>query len=156
MLPARRHPLLPDAGLLIGRLALGAVFIAHGWQKLHDTGHAAVAAQFDKLGIPMPGLSAYFGTWVELAGGIALVAGVLLPVAGVLIAVDMAGAFWFVHRDHGLFSEKGGYEYVLVLGAAALLFALAGGGRISLDAVLWRRLARRGESGVAERQPARV
>ncbi|MBO2457797.1 DoxX family protein [Actinomadura violacea] len=156
MLPARRHPLLPDAGLLIGRLALGTIFIAHGWQKLHDTGHAAVTAEFDKLGIPMPGLSAYYGTWVELAGGVALVLGVLLPVAGVLIAVDMAGAFWFVHRDHGLFSEKGGYEYVLMLGAAALLFALAGGGRFSLDAALWGRLTRRSESGVPGREPARV
>jgi putative oxidoreductase len=156
MLPARRHPLLPDAGLLIGRLALGAIFTAHGWQKFHDTGHAAVARQFGRLGIPMPGASAYFGTWVELAGGIALVLGVLLPVAGVLIAVDMAGAFWFVHMDHGLFSEKGGYEYVMMLGAAAPLFALAGGGRFSLDAVLWGRLTRRGEAATVERQPARV
>lgn len=156
MLPARRHPLLPDAGLLIGRLALGAIFIAHGWQKLHDTGHAAVAAEFDGLGIPMPGLSAYYGTWAELAGGVAMVLGVLLPVAGLLIAVDMAGAFWFVHMDHGLFAEKGGYEYVLMLGAAALLFALVGGGRFSLDAVLWGRLTRRGESGVPGREAARV
>ncbi|XRQ02318.1 DoxX family protein [Actinomadura welshii] len=139
MLPARHHPALTDAGLLIGRLAVGVIFIAHGWQKLTDTGHAGVAASFDKLGIPLPGLSAHFATWVELLGGAALIAGVLVPVAGLLIAMVMGGAFWYVHMDNGLYSREGGYEYVLVLGAVALLFALVGAGRFSLDAVLWGR-----------------
>ncbi|QXJ25557.1 DoxX family protein [Actinomadura graeca] len=138
MHPARRYPLLPDAGLLIGRLALGVVFIAHGWQKLDDMGHAGVTAMFDGLGIPMPGVAAAFSTWVELVGGIALIAGVLLPVVGLLLAVDMAGAFWFVHMDKGLFADKGGYELVLALGALAVLLALAGGGRFSVDALLFR------------------
>ncbi|MCP9971898.1 hypothetical protein LUX57_48140 [Actinomadura madurae] len=56
-----------------------------------------------------------------------------------LIALNMAGAFWYVHMGKGLFSQEGGYEYVLVLAAAALLFTLTGAGRFSLDAVLWGR-----------------
>ncbi|MEU8803171.1 DoxX family protein [Spirillospora sp. NPDC048819] len=139
MLPPRRHPALTDAGLLIGRLAVGVIFIAHGWQKLTETGHAGVTGSFAELGIPLPGLSAHFATWVELLGGAALVAGALVPVAGVLIALNMAGAFWFVHMDNGLFNRDGGYEYVLVLGATALLLAFAGAGRFSLDAFLWGR-----------------
>ncbi|SFN28745.1 MULTISPECIES: DoxX family protein [Actinomadura] len=139
MLPTRRPPALPDAGLLIGRLAVGVIFIAHGWQKLAETGHAEVARSFDHLGIPLPGLAAGYATWVELLGGAALVAGVLVPVAGVLIALNMAGAFWYVHMGKGLFSQEGGYEYVLVLAAAALLFTLTGAGRFSVDAVLWGR-----------------
>ncbi len=91
MLPPRRHPALPDTGLLLGRLAVGVVFVAHGWQKLTDEGHAAVAQSFGHLGIPLPGLAAVYGTWVELLGGIALIAGILVPLAGVLIALDMAG-----------------------------------------------------------------
>ncbi|WP_246179211.1 DoxX family protein [Actinomadura decatromicini] len=63
----------------------------------------------------------------------------------------MAGAFWFVHMDNGLFSEKGGYEYVMVLAAVSVLFALTGAGRYSLDAVLWTRS---GEG--AERDPESV
>ena len=51
MLPPRRHPALPDTGLLLGRIAVGAVFVAHGWQKLTDEGHAAVARSFGHLGI---------------------------------------------------------------------------------------------------------
>lgn len=136
MLPPRRHPVLADAGLLIGRLAVGVIFIAHGWQKLTETGHAGVAGSFGELGIPLPGLSAHFATWVELLGGAALIAGALVPIAGVLIALNMAGAFWYVHMDNGLFNRDGGYEYVLVLGATALLLAFVGAGRFSVDAFL--------------------
>ncbi|MFG2250772.1 DoxX family protein [Spirillospora sp. NPDC048823] len=149
MLPPRRHPALPDAGLLIGRLAVGVIFIAHGWQKLTGTGHAGVARSFGELGIPLPGLAAHFTTWVELLGGAALIAGVLVPIAGVLIALNMAGAFWYVHMDNGLFSRDGGYEYVLVLGATTLLFALVGAGRFSLDAVLRSRREEAPERGSA-------
>jgi putative oxidoreductase len=138
MLPPR-HPAMPDAGLLLGRIALGVVFVAHGWQKLADQGHAEVAKSFDQLGIPLPQLSAAFTTWTELVGGVALIVGFLVPVAGALIAVNMAGAFWFVHMDKGLFSQEGGYEYVLILGAVSVLLALIGAGRFSLDAVLWNR-----------------
>lgn len=139
MLPPRRHPALPDTGLLIGRAAVGVIFIMHGWKKLTDTGHAEVSKGFDQLGIPLPDLAALYAIWVELIGGVALIAGVLVPVAGVLIALDMAGAYWYVHMDKGFFANEGGYEYVLVLAAAALLLALTGAGRFSLDAVLWRR-----------------
>ncbi|MFC4055015.1 DoxX family protein [Actinomadura syzygii] len=139
MLPPRGHPAMPDAGLLLGRLAVGVIFVAHGWQKLVDEGHAEVARSFDHLGIPVPSLSALYCTWVELLGGLALIAGFLVPLAGVLIALNMAGAFWFVHMDNGLFSEKGGYEYVMVLAAVSVLFALTGAGRYSLDALLWTR-----------------
>jgi len=152
MLPARRFPVLPDLGLLVGRLALGVIMIAHGWQKLTDVGHAGVTKMFKGLDIPLPSVSAAFATWVELLGGVALVAGVLVPLAGLLLAVDMAGAFWFVHMDQGFFSDKGGYEFVLILGATSLLFALAGAGRFSVDSLLFggRRTA------APERETARV
>ncbi|MEU5879030.1 DoxX family protein [Spirillospora sp. NPDC047279] len=146
MLPARRFPVLPDVGLLIGRLALGAVFIAHGWQKLTETGHAGVTRMFDAVGVPMPSVSATFATWLELLGGIALVLGVLVPLAGLLLAVNMAGAFWFVHMDKGFFVDKGGYEFVMILGATALLLAFTGAGRFSVDHVLF------GGRGARERE----
>ncbi|MFC9975846.1 DoxX family protein [Spirillospora sp. NPDC127200] len=139
MAPARRFPYLPDAGLLIGRIALGVVFVAHGWQKLTDVGHAGVTAMFKGLGIPLPSVAATFATWVELLGGIALILGLLVPVAGVLLAANMAGALWYAHIDKGLFAAEGGYELVLILGAMALLLACTGAGRFSVDGVLWGR-----------------
>lgn len=127
---------LADVGLLIGRLALGAIFIAHGWQKFRDQGHSTVARGFDRIGVPFPDVSAFYATWVELIGGIALVLGVLVPLAGLLLAVDMAGAFWFVHKDNGFFVSDAGYEFVMILGATALLLAATGGGRFAVDALL--------------------
>ncbi|MFC5181333.1 DoxX family protein [Actinomadura harenae] len=144
---SRRFPALSDAGLLLGRLVLGAVFIAHGWQKFHKYGHGNVTKMFDGMGIPLPSLAAFYATWVELAGGVALVVGVLVPLVGVLLFADMAGALWYAHADHGFFSEKGGYEYVLVLGVLSLLVAFAGPGRLSLDALLGGGLRREAVHG---------
>ncbi|GAA2417602.1 DoxX family protein [Actinomadura vinacea] len=139
MLPAPRIPYLSDVGLLVGRVALGVIFIAHGWQKLNETGHAGVAKGFEAMDIPLPGLAAHYAIWVELVGGIALVIGLLVPVAALLLLLDMLGAFWFVHMDKGLFVDKGGYEFVLILAATAFLLLCVGGGRIGLDGALFSR-----------------
>ena len=90
-----------DAVLLVGRVVLGLVFIAHGLQKL-DMGLGNVGTYFDSLGIPLPGAAATGQAVLELVGGAALVLGVLVPVAGGLLAVSMLGALWFAHRSAGL------------------------------------------------------
>ncbi|WUH99636.1 DoxX family protein [Spirillospora sp. NBC_00431] len=139
MNPATRIPYLSDIGLLVGRVALGVVFVAHGWQKLNDLGHGAVTKMFEGMDVPMASLSAYYSTWVEFVAGLALIAGAAVPVAGLLLVIDMAGAFWFVHKGNGIFVAENGYELVLILGAAALAFALAGAGRFSVDGLLFAR-----------------
>ncbi|WP_187438055.1 DoxX family protein [Actinomadura decatromicini] len=139
MTPANRIPYLSDVALLIGRVAVGVVFVAHGWQKFDDMGHGGVTKMFKGMDIPAPSLAAYYSTWVELIGGLALIAGVAVPLAGLLLAADMAGAFWFVHKGNGVFVTENGYELVLVLGASALLLALAGAGRFSVDGLLFDR-----------------
>ena len=138
---------LYDAVAFLARLGVGVVFIAHGWQKL-DAGVAATGDAFDTAGVPLPTIAAVYATFVEMLGGAALIAGLALPVAGALLFVDMAGAFLFVHADQGLFmvdgqTVKNGYELVLVLGLASLLFAAGGGGRLTVDRwVIARRLHR--------------
>src|SRR5690606_9838793 len=81
---------------------------------------------------------AVYSAFVELLGGAALIAGLGLPVTGTLLFLDMAGAFVFVHADKGLLlvegdTVRGGYELVLTLGMAGLLFAAGGGGRLTAD-----------------------
>lgn len=132
-------PVLRDLGLLIGRLALGTVLLAHGLQKLTDVGLDNLTRGFAERGIPLPSLAAHYATWVEILGGLALILGLLVPLAGMLIALDMAGAYWFVHRDNGIFVDEEGFELVLLIGATALLLAATGSGRFGLDALLWRR-----------------
>jgi putative oxidoreductase len=128
-----------DVAVLLARIGVGVVFVAHGWQKLFTNGIDGTAAFFDQAGIPAPTLSAWVATIIELIGGAALILGLLVPVAAVLLLLDMLGAWLFVHAGHGFFLATGGCEYVLTLGSAALLFAAVGGGRYSLDHVLFDR-----------------
>jgi putative oxidoreductase len=122
-----------DLTLLLTRVAVGLVFFAHGWQKLFTNGIDGTAAFLDQVGVPASSAAAWFAAVAELTGGAALVLGLAVPLAGLLLLVDMIGAFVFVHAGAGLFVEQGGYELVLVLGAAALLLAVLGAGRYSVD-----------------------
>ncbi|MDI1465319.1 DoxX family protein [Catellatospora sp. KI3] len=128
-----------DLAKLIARLGLGIVFFAHGWQKFFDLGIPKVTAGFRAMGIPLPGLSAWLAATVELVGGALLVLGLLTPIVGLLLAVDMLGAYLTVHIGHGLFVDKGGAELVIALGVGALLLAAVGAGRYSLDHLLSHR-----------------
>ena len=129
---------LPDLAQLLARLGLGAVFFAHGWQKLVTNGVSGTAEFFASVGVPLPSVSAWIATVIELVGGGALVLGVLVSVAGVLLAANMLGAFVFVHAGNGVFVADGGYELVLALGVSSLLLAAVGAGRFSVDHLLQR------------------
>ena len=47
---------------LVARVILGYIFVMHGWQKLSTNGIDATKAGFDAMGIPAPGLAAYYAT----------------------------------------------------------------------------------------------
>ncbi|MGY1637583.1 DoxX family protein [Geodermatophilus sp. SYSU D00742] len=128
-----------DLAVLLARVAVGLVFVAHGWQKLFTNGIDGTAAFFDSVGVPAASAAAWLAALVELAGGAALALGLAVPAAGLVLLVDMVGALFFVHAGAGLFVEQGGYELVLTLGAAALLLAAVGAGRYSLDHLLTSR-----------------
>lgn len=124
-------------GLLIGRVVLGIVFMAHGWQKFSTNGMEATVQGFEGLGIPAPTLSAYFTMLAELVGGALLILGALLPLVGLALAGVMLGAMYYVHPLNGVFfSQEGGYEYVLLLAALSLAIGFSGGGALALDS-LW-------------------
>jgi putative oxidoreductase len=128
-----------DLAILLTRVAVGLVFVAHGWQKLFTNGIDGTATFFDQVGVPAASAAAWFAAVVELAGGAALVLGLAVPVAGALLLVDMLGAFVFVHAGACLFVDQGGYELVLVLAAAALVLTALGAGRFSVDHLLFGR-----------------
>ncbi|QFZ23232.1 DoxX family protein [Saccharothrix syringae] len=111
--------MIKDVAALVGRLGLGAVFIAHGWQKFTEWGMDGTASAFAGMGVPLPALSAWFTAIVELVGGALLVLGVATPVVGALLAFAMLGALFLVHLPNGLLGQ-GGYELVLVLATAAV------------------------------------
>ncbi|MEH0982392.1 DoxX family protein [Micromonospora sp. CPCC 205556] len=132
---------LRDLAVLFARVAVGVIFIAHGWQKLTEWGLDGTAAAFGQMGVPLPTASAWFAALVELVGGVALVAGLAVPVAGLLLALNMLGAFLIVHLGNGVFVSTNGFELVLTLGTMALLLAAVGAGRFSLDRIIAPRLS---------------
>lgn len=124
--------------LLLARLAVGAAFLIHGWVKFTTMGISGVTAFFEQIGVPLPGLAAPAVAALEVVGGIALIVGAALPVFGLLLALDMVGAIFFVHLPNGFLADKGGIELPLVLGAACLALAFTGGGALAADS-LWQR-----------------
>jgi putative oxidoreductase len=132
-----------DAALLLVRLALAIVFIAHGGQKLFGLfggkGLHAFTPSIVKLGLP-PILATLIAIG-EFFGGLGLLVGLLTRIAAIGPLVSMVGAILLVHARNGFFLP-GGMEYALVnlLLSVAILFA--GPGRYSLDAL--RHRERRG------------
>ena len=139
MAASSRTGMASDLGLLVARLLIGAIFAAHGYQKLVTFGLAGATESFRGMGVPAPEIAAPVVAIVELVGGILLVLGLLTPVVAVLVAIVMAGAYFYVHQANGIYAAENGWELVAVIGLAALTFAVTGPGRFSLDALLGRR-----------------
>ena len=122
----RLHPL----GLLVLRLALGAVMIAHGYQKIFG-GMPQFMQMLQHMGIPA--WMAYLTVAAEFGGGILLVAGFLTRLAALAIFIDMVVAIIKVHLHNGLFSKNGGFEFPMVCGAIAFSLIWSGAGPIAMD-----------------------
>lgn len=132
-----KHEARLDWGLLIIRVALGAVFVAHGLQKMFVFGHAGVAGMLGQLGLPFPGVNAALIIAAELGGGVALVNGAFTRVAAAILAFSMIVAIVTVHLPYGFFAPMG-VEYPLTLLLVNLALTITGGGAYSLDAWLTR------------------
>jgi putative oxidoreductase len=126
-------------GLLIIRVIVGLYYAAHGAQKAFGWfgggGPAGTGAFFEQIGIKPGKPMALLAGLGEFIGGILFLLGFLTPLAALLIIVPMIVAIKTVHGKNGLFSDKGGIEYNLVLIAVALGITLSGPGTISLDAL---------------------
>jgi putative oxidoreductase len=141
-----------NLALLILRLTVGTVFIAHGAQKLFSFGIGGIAGGFTQMGVPLPGVMAPLISILEFFGGIALVLGLLTRLAALGLVCDMLGAIIVVHGKEGFFLPKG-YEFVLLLLGASLALVVAGAGRYSVDDAIDTRLSnpaisRGGKTGV--------
>jgi putative oxidoreductase len=127
-----------DAGLMMLRLVAGTIFAAHGAQKLFVFGLDGVAGGFAQMGVPFPGVMGPLVGFVELFGGLALIAGLLTRLAGFGLTAVMLGAMVMVHLPAGFFLPNG-YEFVLMLAASATTLVITGAGGYSVDALLARK-----------------
>lgn len=128
----------PSLGLLVLRVVVGAIFAAHGAQKIFEFTLPGTIGSFAGMGVPLPEIAGPVVAFVELIGGILLILGLLTRPVAILLAIDMIVALVAVHLPAGLWVGDGGYEFVAVLGAAALALALTGAGRFSLEGAFLR------------------
>ena len=123
-------------GPAVLRLAVGAVFVAHGAQKLFGVwgggGLDGTAAFFTQLGLaPAFPLAVLVGV-TEFAGGLMLILGAFTLYAALALVINMLVAVWKVHFAAGFFLPSG-YEFNIALVGALVSLMLTGAGALSVD-----------------------
>lgn len=116
-------PQMLGIGLLALRIAVGIIFIHHGWNKWHDIPGTATA--FQGLHIPLPLFMAYLVATVELFGGIMVLLGVYVKEAAKFLAMTMIVAILTAHLKQP-FAKA---EFPLVLLGATLALIGTGAGK---------------------------
>jgi putative oxidoreductase len=126
-------------GRLLLRAAVGGFFIGHGTQKLFGwfggSGLKNQASQFENMGLKPGIVHAGAAGAAETLGGAGVLLGYRTPLASASLVSVMLTAINRVHLKNGPWAHKGGYEYNVVLAAAAVALAESGPGVLSLDAL---------------------
>lgn len=126
-------------GRLLLRAAVGGFFIGHGTQKLFGwfggQGLKPSAEHFEGMGLRPGIVHASAAGAAETLGGAGVLLGYRTPLASASIVSVMLTAINRVHLKNGPWAHKGGYEYNVVLAAAAISLAESGPGALSLDAL---------------------
>ncbi|MEO6606646.1 MAG: DoxX family protein [Aeromicrobium sp.] len=128
-----------DTAALLLRIALGSVLLMHGRNHGWGSGGlAGTASWFESIGLRPAKVHAAISAYMEVACGLALMLGLLVPFAAAAGVATMAVAFVTVHRKNGffIFNPGEGYEYVVTVAFALVALAVLGAGKISLDHAL--------------------
>jgi putative oxidoreductase len=129
-----------DLALLLGRIALAALFIPGGFSKL--TNLAGFTAMLQKQGVPYADVLGPLGAGVEFLGGIAVLIGFQTRLAAMLlilftiIATMIAHRFWEFEGAARQMQQGQFFKNLAILGGFLALW-VSGGGRYSIDG-LWR------------------
>jgi len=122
-----------DTVYCIMRLIVGLLFASHGGQKILGFPPGGHGAPEDMMGM--------LGAWIELAGGLLVALGFLTRIAAFIASGEMAVAYFMMHA-------KGGFFPIVNHGEAAVFYCFAflyiffyGSGRLSLDAMIFKRSA---------------
>jgi putative oxidoreductase len=115
---------LQPFALLVLRLVLGAIMIAHGYGKVFGGFHHH---QEFVRSLGMPAWMAYLSAGTEFFGGIGIVLGLFTPFFALAFLIEMCVVIAKIHFKHGL-TGQGGYEFPLALASIAFALICFGGG----------------------------
>lgn len=120
--------------LLLLRVTLGLLFLAHGGMKLFVLTPAVTEQFFGSLGLP--GFLAHVTIAAEIIGGIALVVGFMPRWASLVLIPFLLGAIATVHGPAGFFftNPNGGWEYLALWVVAQIVIVLSGDGAYAAKA----------------------
>jgi putative oxidoreductase len=121
------------------RIALGLVFAMHGYDKVFIKGIPGITGFLDSLGFPMATLFAYILSYGELVFGILLILGLFTHWSAKFAVIVGIVAWAMVHAANGFFVNAGGYEFIMLITAAALSVMITGPGKYSLDEMWFRK-----------------
>jgi putative oxidoreductase len=133
---------LQPVGLLLLRITLGIIFIAHGYPQLFHP--EAMHGLFAQQGTPR--VIGEITAVLEVFGGAMLIAGLFTRVAALLLAIEMGFAVWRAISNTNYLSLHS-YEFALLLATASFALATVGAGAISADHALYGHGARAQRSG---------
>ncbi|GMR06231.1 MAG: DoxX family protein [Gammaproteobacteria bacterium] len=126
------------------RVAAGVIFTAHGAQKLFGWfggyGLEGTGQFMASMGLEPGLLMALLTGGAEFFGGLALLLGLAVRPASMLLAITMLVAIVSVHLPNGLFLSNSGYEFALALLGISIALLILGAGRWSLDKLIVRNL----------------
>lgn len=123
---------LQPLALVVVRLTLGVIMVAHGYHKVF--GGLQHHAQF-VASLGLPAWLGYVSAFAEFLGGILVLAGFFTRAAAFVLLLDLIVAIWKVHWHNGLTADHG-YEFPLAVAALAFALIFFGSGAISFDQVL--------------------
>ena len=120
------------------RVTSGILFLAHGLMKVQVFTVAGTVAYFESLGLP--GVFAYLTIFAEIAGGLALIAGVATRIVSLALVPILLGATW-AHGGNGwsFSAEGGGWEFPLFWAVVQGALVLLGSGAFALRLPLLQR-----------------
>jgi putative oxidoreductase len=119
--------------VLVLRVALGVVLIAHGWPKLRNL--KQTAQSFDAMGFKPGRLFGTLAALLEVFGGIALIIGLFTTWFAALFMLQfIVILFWKWFKKMPL---VGGWELDLLIFAGVFALFALGGGAFSLDRILF-------------------
>jgi putative oxidoreductase len=122
------------------RVIIGYILFMHGWGKVTGAGLAGVSAYMAKQGLHPGTVFALAAMFLETIGAICIVVGLFTRFFAAALAIEMLIVLLAVHAAHGFLVDKGGFEYVLLLGIVLFAIAIRGGGPYSVDAKFGKEL----------------